>query len=265
VTATYEHYDLAMTADAERPEVSRMQRDWNERALSNALYAIDASRRKWDVDAFYSRGPELVEEIVDPVLERLEINPTGRTVLEIGCGIGRLFAALSTRFGSIIGIDVSDRMINMGQEFCPVSAKWMIGDGISLTGIENDSVDHVLSYEVFQHIPDPQVIASYVREIHRVLQPGGTFQVQLRMGSDTRRQELIRHLPRMGRIFAGRALHLVGILPVRGDVDTWLGVVIAPAEVLRLSSSVGFADLEILPDHIHSPGMGYWIIGRKSE
>lgn len=252
-----------MTLNDGQPKENRMQLDWNERALSNALYAIDSSRRKWDIHDFYSRGPELVEAIVDPVLDYLHVKQKGETVLEIGCGIGRLFAPLSERFSYVIGIDVSDQMIKMGQEFCSVPAKWIIGDGISLSGIESNSVNHVLSYEVFQHIPDLQVIANYIQDIGRVLQPGGTFQLQLRMGSDTVRQGLIRRLPRLGRIIAGRLLHLTRILPVPGDVDTWLGMIIPPAEAIALSRAIGFTDLEILPDHMHAAEMGYWMIGRK--
>jgi SAM-dependent methyltransferase len=243
--------------------VTEMRRDWNERALSNALYAIDASRRKWTVDDFYSRGPELVGLIVDPVLARLGVNPSGGTILEIGCGIGRLFAPLSQRFSRIIGIDVSDKMIELGKELCSVPAIWIVGDGVSLKGIENDSVDHVLSYEVFQHIPQLTTIANYINEIARVLRPGATFQVHLRMGSDTGRQDLIRKMPRAGRLVFSRILKSIRVLPVKGDVDTWLGVIIPPGDYLDLSRAAGFVDLEILPDDLHAPGMGYWIIGRK--
>lgn len=241
----------------------KMKRDWNERALSNALYAIDASRRHWEISEFYSRGPELVAEVVDPVIVRLNVNPNGGTVLEIGCGVGRLFAPLSERFAYVIGIDVSDQMIRMGKELCEAPATWVVGDGVSLLGIESNSVDHVLSYEVFQHIPDRAIVANYVEEIHRVLRPGATFQLHLRMGSDTGRQQLIRDLPRFARIIAARILRWTRILPVEGDVDTWLGAIIPPTDILKMSSDAGLVDLEILPDDMHATGMGYWLIGRK--
>jgi SAM-dependent methyltransferase len=240
-----------------------MQRDWNERAQSNAMYAVDASRRKWTVDDFYAKGPELVEMIVDPVLDHLSVNPSGRVVLEIGCGIGRLFASLNERFALVIGIDVSDKMVELGKELCPSSATWIVGDGKALTDVESESIDHVLSYEVFQHIPDITAISGYVEEIRRVLRPGGTFQLHLRMGSDTARQEMIRRLPRPLRVAAGRILHALRALPVKGDVDTWLGVVVPPDNILALSRAAGFVDLGILPDNLHASGMGYWIIGRK--
>jgi SAM-dependent methyltransferase len=241
-----------------------MQRDWNDRAVSNALYAIDASRREWNVSEFYARGPQLVAAFVDPVLEHFGVESDAGTVLEIGCGIGRLFPALSERFSKVIGVDVSDKMIELGKELCPVNATWIVGDGGSLTGVESESVLHVLSYEVFQHIPDLTVISDYVAEVRRVLRPGGTFQLHLRKGSDTKRQELIRHLPRSGRVIAGRILQSVNILPVKGDVDTWLGLCVPPEKMLEISRSAGLVDLDILSDALHAVGMGYWIVGRRN-
>jgi SAM-dependent methyltransferase len=57
--------------------------------------------------------------------------------------------------------------------------RWILGDGESLTGIGTASADGCVSHVVFQHIPDPRVILSYVREMGRVLRLGGwaAFQV----------------------------------------------------------------------------------------
>lgn len=245
--------------------VSQMHSDWEGRARTNPLYAIDSSRRMWTIEDFYSRGPSLVQANVDPVLEQLDIDPRGLRVLEIGCGIGRLFAGLAERFGEVWGIDISPKMIEMGQELCPIEAKWLVGDGSALIGVDDDSVDHVLSYEVFQHIPDPEVIRSYLQEIHRVLRPGGTFQVQLREGSDTRRQAVVRALPRWLRVAIGPVLRVLDVLPVGGDIDTWLGCIVPPPTALEWGALIGLTDLQVLPDPVHPPGMGYWLIGRRAS
>jgi SAM-dependent methyltransferase len=57
--------------------------------------------------------------------------------------------------------------------------EWILGDGETLEGVESRSADAVVSHVVFQHIPDPQITLGYVREIGRVLRPGGwaAFQV----------------------------------------------------------------------------------------
>ena len=63
---------------------------------------------------FYAGGPELVARFVDPGLKRWEWT-LPRRVLEIGCGMGRLFEGLSARFGEVWGIDISETMIAKGR------------------------------------------------------------------------------------------------------------------------------------------------------
>ena len=56
---------------------------------------------------------------------------------------------------------------------------WLHGDGTTLAGVASASADACVSHVVFQHIPDPEVTLGYVREMGRVLRPGGwaAFQV----------------------------------------------------------------------------------------
>ena len=243
--------------------VAGMRRDWERRAADDPLYAIDSTRRRWSLDDFYARGPALVAQILDPVLAALAVDPAGMRVLEIGCGMGRLFAGLAARFGEVWGIDISSEMVERGRAHCPVEATWVVGDGSSLAGVGDASVDHVLSYEVFQHIPDPGVIQGYLREMARVLRPGGTFGVQMRRGSDTPRQAVVRALPRPLRKAAGAALHRMGILPVEGDVDTWLGCVVPEDQALAWARGAGLEDVACLADASHPRRMGYWLVGRR--
>jgi SAM-dependent methyltransferase len=246
-----------------QPQITRMAKDWERRARADPLFAIDATRPGRDVERFYARGPRLVDAVVDPALRHLGVDPAGRRVLDIGCGMGRLFAGLAARFGEVWGIDISPAMIEQGRAHCPVQATWLVGDGASLSAVADESIDHVISYEVFQHVPDRAVIASYQQEIERVLKPGGTFQVQLRSGSDSTRQEIVRRLPRPLRRAAGVVLRVAGVLRVGGDVDTWLGCVVTPADAVAGAAALGLREVAVLPDTLHPPGMGYWLVGRK--
>jgi 2-polyprenyl-3-methyl-5-hydroxy-6-metoxy-1,4-benzoquinol methylase len=253
--------------DAEGPEALRMRNAWEARAESNPLYAIDAGRRHWTLDEFYARGPLLVESIVDPALRELGVDPSGLRVLELGCGMGRLFAGLAERFGEVWGIDISATMIEQGRLHCPTDATWVVGDGASLDGIGSETIDHVVSYEVFEHIPDAEIISTYLSEIKRVLRPGGTFQAQLRGASDSTRQAVVRRMPRPLRVASGVVLQRVGVLPVRGDIDTWLGCTVRPGNALAMGEQAGFTegvvrgpDLEALHERVP---VVYWLLGRK--
>ena len=254
-------------SDGGRSDAETMRDAWEARAKSDPLYAIDAQRRSWELGDFYSRGLRLVERIVDPVLKIMSIDPSKLRVLEIGCGMGRLFEGLADRFAEVWGIDISESMIEQGRAQCPVEARWMLGDGISLKGVESESIDHVLSYEVFGHIPQPSIIQSYFNEMHRVLKPGGTFQAQLRGGSDSTRQEIVRRMPRPLRIASAVVLRKIDVLPVRGDIDTWLGCVVLPDRALSMITDIGFVDGTVLAADFTSivgnASPGYWILGRK--
>jgi len=242
--------------------VARMRRDWEERAGSDPMYYIDARQRDWTLAEFYAGGPELVARFVDPALAALGVDPAGRRVLEIGCGMGRLFEGLSARFAEVSGIDISETMIAKGREHCPVAATWLVGDGRSLRGVDDNSVDHVISFEVFQHIPERDVIFSYLAECRRVLRPGGTMHAQLRCGSDSKAQAVVRAQPRAVRVSVARVLRALRILPVVGDIDTWLGCIVEPTAAVAELTRLGFADVAVLPDDVHVAGLGYSVVAR---
>jgi SAM-dependent methyltransferase len=241
-----------------------MRRDWDARARADAMYHVDANRGRWTVDEFYARGPALVAEMVDPVLQALHTDPANKRVLEIGCGMGRLFAGLAARFGDVWGVDISPEMVALGRAHCPADATWLVGDGHSLGGVADGSVDHVLSFEVLQHIPDKAVVHSYLAETWRVLRLGGTFQLHLRSSSDSTGQALVRALPRPLRVAVAGSLRAARLLRAQGDIDTWLGCIVPPAEAMASMTTLGFRDVSVLPDEVHRRAMGYWLIGRKA-
>jgi SAM-dependent methyltransferase len=240
-----------------------LRRDWDARGRADALFHVDATRVGWTASEFYARGPVLVSKIVDPVLALMDVDPSGGCVLEIGCGVGRLFAGLAERFDEVWGIDVSPEMVARGQATCPADARWLVGEGYTLGGVDDASIDHVLSFEVFQHIPERAVIGAYLAETYRVLRPGGTFQFQLRSGNDSTRQAVLRALPRPLRATTARAAQIFRLTRVTGDVDSWIGCVVPIGDAVTLANDLTFQDVTTLPDDLHAPGMGYWLVGRK--
>ena len=88
---------------------------------------------------------------------------------------------LAERVARVLALDVSPEMIelakseNAGLE----NVEWIVGDGESLAGVGDGVADAVVSSVVFQHIPDPAVTLGYVREMGRVLRPGGVAAFQV--------------------------------------------------------------------------------------
>jgi SAM-dependent methyltransferase len=159
---------------------SEMRNFWDSRAEEDAFFFVDnrMEYRHPDLDRFWADG----ERDLDRLLEALgaAVEP-GDTVLEIGCGVGRLTRVLSERAHAVLALDVSDRMLELAREHNRAlsNVQWVLGDGSTLDGIGTGSVDACVSHVVFQHIPDPEITLSYVREIGRVLRPGGWAAFQI--------------------------------------------------------------------------------------
>lgn len=156
------------------------ERYWDSRARENALYFVnnELDYRAPDADSFWRSGVEAVDRLLASV--GLEVDRTDR-LLDIGCGVGRLTRALAARAAHVTGIDISHRMLEQARELNRhlTNVEWIHGDGHSLSGVPDASLDGCVSHVVFQHLPRPELTLGYVREIGRVLRTGGwaAFQV----------------------------------------------------------------------------------------
>lgn len=160
--------------------MSKARDFWDARAREDAMHFVDSrlQYRGGDRDRFWQRGDQDLTKLLDTVGVRID---SGDRVVDIGCGVGRLSRAIAARASSVVGIDVSPEMVQLARSHNEhlQNAEFVVGDGESLDGISSYSADACISLVVFQHIPDPQVTLGYVREIGRVLKPGGwaVFQV----------------------------------------------------------------------------------------
>ena len=94
------------------------------------------------------------------------------SMLDVGCGTGKLLRQASTYWpeARLIGADPANGMIEMARRLTP-SATFYTGMAEALP-LEDASVDLALSTISFHHWHDQ---AAGVREIARVLRPGGYF------------------------------------------------------------------------------------------
>ena len=220
-------------------KASESERYWDERARENALFYVDNELEYSDPDteAFWQRGEEVFRLMLDMV--GLEVRPTD-TVLDIGCGVGRLTRALATRAERVYGLDVSREMLRLAREHNPQlkNVEWVHGDGASLRGIEDRSVDGCFSHVVFQHIPDPKITLAYVRDMGRVLRPGGWALFQVSTDPSVHhepRPPLTRRLKRLAKGERPRAHR------------AWWGSAVEPG-ALRQAAADGGLDVEQLRD-----------------
>lgn len=156
------------------------ERFWDHRAQENALFYVDneLDYETPDSAVFWQRGPRIVDVMVNSVGLKLSKNDT---VVDVGCGVGRLTRTLAERTRWVFGLDVSQKMLDLARNYNPHvrNVEWLHGDGTSLRGLGDGVCDGCFSHVVFQHIPEPEITLNYVREMGRVLRPGGwaLFQV----------------------------------------------------------------------------------------
>jgi len=162
--------------------LDRMRQDWNRRAKEDANFYVAFTREKQQDEEFLSTGAEVVARL-EGELPRLPPGPKEqRRALEIGCGPGRLLMPMSRHFGEVHGVDISDEMVSLArQKLAHIPhAQVHVNSGSDLSLFAGGYFDFVYSWIVFQHIPDKQVVLSYLREAQRVLKPGGILACQIR-------------------------------------------------------------------------------------
>jgi SAM-dependent methyltransferase len=109
------------------------------------------------------------------VLEQL-VEPSGKDVVDIGCGGGALVRALTARGARVIGVEISE------QQLAPAlasdggsGARYLIGRAQRLP-IEDGSVDATVFMRTLHHVPLDELIDALC-ETRRVLRPGGVAYV----------------------------------------------------------------------------------------
>jgi len=144
------------------------------------------------------------------------------SVVEIGCGAGRMTEWFSREFGTVFALDVSPEMIQLARERLSARHNVMLHpiNGCDLAPLASESADLVFSYIVFQHIPSREAIASLFREAARVVRPGGKVKIQVNGDqSDAYRS----HVPDtwLGQTYSvGEAeglLHNAGLTPIASE------------------------------------------------
>lgn len=250
--------------------VDLMRQDWDDRARRNAFHYIASWQKDWNLEAFLASGKQDYENLVAPVVERCGIPAEGECMLEIGCGAGRMTASFASRYRRVLALDLSDEMLRRAADIYSSlkNISWVRGAGDNLAGIESNSVDFVFSYLVLQHMPTEAIAVKYIREMIRVLRPGGAFLFQFN-GSGAPNMNLrgriawrlvdalwFVHL----RPFSRAAAAIFGFDPATAG-KSWRGVAIAPQRVVSTIHDAGGAMREV--SGANSPMT--WCCGVRSQ
>ena len=211
--------------------LEKMRQDWDDRAHINAPYYTNSANFEWDENAYFATGEANVEQQILNDMGNIcqGDDPKSMRVLEIGCGAGRITRALSRVFGEVHAVDISAKMIDRAKELLGRIPNVFLyqNNGMDLSVVPAGGFDFIYSFIVFQHIPEKEVVESYVREAHRLLKPGRLFKFQ------------VQGCPSRGR----------------QEFDTWLGAYYTPDEIREMANRCGFE-----ARYMHGAGSQYfWI------
>lgn len=154
--------------------------------------SIDEVRAFWDdfrCGSRLSSAAERTQYFAEVSRRRYQIEPhvpgianfeayCGKQVLEIGCGIGTDGAEFARAGADYSGLDLSEASLAIARErllLAQLRVSLVAANG-ELLPFPANRFDHVYSFGVIHHSPDP---ARVVAELFRVLRPGGTFTVML--------------------------------------------------------------------------------------
>lgn len=190
------------------------KREWEELADFDDLWAVLTTTEKrggrWDLDEFFASGNAVIDAFVLKPAAEIGHPERWGSVLDFGCGVGRVAPALSSRFENYTGVDVSENMITEAQRLHAErpNCEFAVNSAADLSAFGDDSFDMVFSVIVLQHLPDREAVEGYLREFARVSRPGGLIMAQV--------PSYIPPIYRLGiRAWGYKALRRLGVSPER--------------------------------------------------
>jgi len=129
----------------------------------------------WWASRYSAKGDINREWVIDPALFEILGEVRGRKILDAGCGTGYLARLLAKAGASVDGVDLSEKQLDAAradQSRAKLDIRYHQGDLGDLRSFREGMFDVAVSNIVLQ---DVRRLPEAVREIHRVLRPGGRF------------------------------------------------------------------------------------------
>jgi ubiquinone/menaquinone biosynthesis C-methylase UbiE len=251
-----------------------MKKTWDARGRANALFFVDTKKATWDMHEFFRRGMEQTHLLTEEFFRAKSFDPSGKKMLDIGCGVGRMDGAFAEMFGEVWGIDISEEMLNKAKKAVNQdNIRFLKVNGLDLKCFQCNFFDFVFSYLTFQHFPKIKNVWAHFAEIYRVLKPGGLFKVHLAKPLGFLSEfdlmpvpwEVLPFVPStVWRVYpmVYRRCEYVACIIMRRISRT--GNSMFNEELRDRLEALGFFEIEAFEDRDDPTGIKIWCAGRKS-
>jgi ubiquinone/menaquinone biosynthesis C-methylase UbiE len=137
--------------------------------LQYTKFLLEKTKADYNLIAqdFSSKRKEIWEEL----LFLFEDLKEGEKVLDLGCGNGRWFKIFKEKKIKYIGIDNSEKLIEIAKKNFP-EANFLVADALNLPFPEN-YFDKVFAIAILHHIPSESFRIQFLKQVKRVLKPKG--------------------------------------------------------------------------------------------
>lgn len=164
--------------------LEKLQGKWERFAQADPLWAIcsdpEKRNRRWSREEFFASGRNEMNVVLAYVGELGLKCDWSAPALDFGCGVGRLTQAMASHFPEVWGVDISPTMIRLAGEFNKdiPEYRFIVNEGERLEGLQNNYFGFIYTSIVLQHIAEKYAVG-YIRELMRVLRPGGVLVFQI--------------------------------------------------------------------------------------
>jgi len=134
-----------------------------------AEYLMEETRKNYNLTAEdYTRTRAFIPEDLKCLGEYTEER---ERVLDSGCASGRFYEVLKDKNADFYGIDFSEKLIDIAKKQYP-EGKFQVANVLNAPFPEN-YFDKVYSISVLHNIPSKELQLQYLKEMKRILKPGG--------------------------------------------------------------------------------------------
>jgi len=215
---------------------------------------------------FFQSGEEDVARVLTTARQHLLPGFRPTRALDYGCGVGRLVIPLARECAEVVGVDVSQPMIELARRNCAdrgltnVTFALAGGPRAAMADVQGD-FDLVHSHLVFQHIP-PRLGETIIVELLERLTPGGVGALYVTYGWRAPAVRRALHRVRRSVPLANVAANVLQRRPLRSAMIPMYAYDLG--RVLALLQAHGCGDVHALLME-HTGHLGAYLFFRKSD